>query len=217
MKDIIIKSINLDKFITYQNGSLLNIFYKNIDINNTDNRDNRDINDDNNYDTNDDSNIYKYKTTELYKTFDDTNENRKEFFIKSVNSYENFIKFLKSDTDIINYSYLWDIISSPNPLLFPLGLNLVIIELTNNDITDNVNIICPTNHYSSEFYDIDKKTLIILKNDDYYEPIYTYEDKKNKFEITRLFSLRDETILPTLTEIQPESRSKCSWWDTLGS
>ena len=39
MKDIIIKSINLDKFITYQNGSLLNIFYKDIDINNTDNRD----------------------------------------------------------------------------------------------------------------------------------------------------------------------------------
>ena len=151
-----------------------------------------------NNDTNDESNIYKYKTTELYKTFDDTNENRKEFFIKSVKSYENFIKFLKSDTDIINYSYLWDIISSPNPLLFPLGLNLVIIELTNNDITDNVNIICPTNHYSSEFYDIDKKTLIILKNDDYYEPIYTYEDKKNKFEITRLFSLRDETILPNI-------------------
>ena len=43
-----------------------------------------------------------------------------------------------------------------------------------------------------------KKTLILIKNGDYYEPIYTYEDKKTHFEITKLFDLRNPDILPNL-------------------
>ena len=34
-----------------------------------------------------------------------------------------------------------------------------------NDLTDNINIICPTNHFSSEFFNINKKTLILIKNE----------------------------------------------------
>ena len=49
-------------------------------------------------------------------------------FKKIVNSYENFKKYLESDM-IINYTYLWDIICKSNNLLFPNGLNLVILAL----------------------------------------------------------------------------------------
>ena len=73
--------------------------------------------------------------------------------------------------------------------------------MTQNDITDNIKLICPTNHYSTEFYDPSKKTLILIKNDDYYEPIYAFEDiKENKREITRIFSITNKKLLPNLKE-----------------
>jgi hypothetical protein len=80
---------------------------------------------------------------------------------------------------VIDYTYLWDIISTPNPALFKEGVNLVILEIANNDITDNVNLICPTNHYNSVIYDPVKPTLILFHQDEYFEPIYTYKTEKN--------------------------------------
>jgi ribosome biogenesis protein Nip4 len=80
---------------------------------------------------------------------------------------------------VIDYTYLWDIICTPNPALFKEGINLVILEVANNDITDNVNLICPTNHYNSVIYDPAKPTLILFHQDEYFEPIYTYKTEKN--------------------------------------
>jgi hypothetical protein len=47
---------------------------------------------------------------------------------------------------------LWDIIWRHNPALFPQGINLIIMDIVNNDATNNIELICPTNHYSNEFY-----------------------------------------------------------------
>ena len=148
----------MDKFLTYQNGNLLSIFYKDKKID-----------------------IKKYEQSNIYKNIDLTNENQINFFNKAIKAYENFIDFLESDNVVINYKYLWDIVTTPNEKLFPNGMNLVILEMSNSDLTDNVKVICPSNHYSKEFFDINKKTLILIKNENFYEPIYAFEDKQQKF------------------------------------
>ena len=40
----------------------------------------------------------------------------------------------------------------PNKNLFPKGANIIIFQIPNDDITNNVQLLCPTNHYSKEFY-----------------------------------------------------------------
>jgi hypothetical protein len=44
----------------------------------------------------------------------------------------------------------------PNPKLFKDGVNLIILQIANRDITNNIEIVCPTNHYSDGFFDIRK-------------------------------------------------------------
>ena len=81
-----------------------------------------------------------------------------------VNAYENFIDFLKNPDVIIDYTFLWDIICMPDENLFKKGINMVIMELPHDDITDNINIICPSNHYSNTFFDGNKPTFLLLKS-----------------------------------------------------
>ena len=40
--------------------------------------------------------------------------------------------------------------------------------MVNDDITDNVKLICPTNNYSNSLFDKDKKTLILMKKSSAY-------------------------------------------------
>ena len=61
-----------------------------------------------------------------------------------------------------------------NPKLFKNGLNLVIIQTTDNDITDNAEFVCPTNSYTNTFYDPSRDTILLLKQGDFYEPVYFY-------------------------------------------
>jgi len=180
MKTIIIGAISLDSFIRYQNGTLVDEF---LDYSNRDNVD-----------------VEVYRNTQFYKITklnDNSNKNR-EILQKAILSYENFVTYLNSTSETINYKYLWDIVSIPNKRLFPNGLNLLILELINNDITDNLRVICPTNHYSSEYFNINRRTFIVVKNQEYYEPVYLFEDKKTYYEITRTFDLRDRDVLPNI-------------------
>ena len=152
MKEYIIKSITIDSFIKYQNGNLVSDFQdlnKNVDIN-------------------------LYKDSHIYSKMDMNNSENKAYFTKVVTAFENFIAFLRDPDVFIDHTYLWDIISMPNQYLFPNGVNLVILQINNDDITNNVSILCPTNHYSSEFYQARKPTIILLKKDEYYEPVYSY-------------------------------------------
>ena len=193
MKKIIISSIDLDKFITYQNGTLLLLFSKKMEDITVEFAD--DIEEEIDVD------IDLYSNTFIYKNTNKENGNEKQFLVNAIKSFKKFKKFLKSDNILIDYTYLWDIICTPNPNLFPRGINLVILELNNDDLTENVKVICPTNHYSNEFYDINKQTLILIKNDKYYEPIYILEDRPQFFEITRLFSLQDKELMPNLKAV----------------
>jgi hypothetical protein len=152
MRRIIIQSLTIDNFMTLNNGTLVDVFYnpktevREIDL------------------------VEKYASTSTrYR------EVNKESFARLCNAYENFIAYLDDDESVIDHTYLWDIVCRPNERLFRTGNNIILIHIPDDDITNNVQVICPTNAYSGEVFDINRKTIFIMKRDTYYEPIYLLE------------------------------------------
>lgn len=178
MKRKIVESLNLDLFLTLNNGNLVQIF-KNEHI---------------------EVDIKLYKKTNLYKSLDLRNDKEKIFITNVITAYETFIEYLKDDETIINHTYLWDIVSKPNPKLFTSGMNLIILDLEKTDITDNIRILCPTNQYSTDFFDANKRCLLLLKIDSFYEPIYILEDQVKQWNLQRTFSLKNKSLLPNLKD-----------------
>ena len=183
MREKIFKSITIDSFITYQNGNLVTNFH---DLSNMDS-----------------INIEKYRDSVLFSKLNTANQNDLYYMKKVVSAFENFALFLRDDDVIIDHTYLWDIISAPNKDLFPRGANIVIFQIPNDDITNNVQIICPTNHYSKEFYNSDKSTIIMMKEDGYYEPIYSYTIKE-KLDIVTIFEEGGSKMSPTMKRVMNE-------------
>jgi hypothetical protein len=195
-KSILEKAITLDNYITYFNGTLVNVFHEErISLH-----------------------IHKYRNTNLYKKLNielikDKTDDKLIYFKKVCSSYEQFMEYLKSNEEIIDYTYLWDIIAQPNPLLYPKGLNMVIMEISDKDITNNVEIICPTNTYSKNIYNTRKQTILIIKKGDYYEPIYMYKvDDENNLEVRMRFSLNDRYLMSNIKLLMTtikKSYNKC--------
>jgi hypothetical protein len=182
MCEKIIKAISIDSFIKYQNGNLVTDFSepsKKININ-------------------------KYKNSKLFSKINMNNEEDKIYFLKVTSAYENFINFLKDSNALIDHTYLWDIISMPNKYLFPNGANLIIFNLPKDDITNNVELLCPTNHYSTQFYEARKPTIILMKEDGYYEPIYSYSSNNKKISIIKEFKEYDNQLSKTMRSVFKE-------------
>jgi hypothetical protein len=173
MKQRILESITIDTFIKFQNGNLVDDFH----------------------DMNADVDIEEYKNTKLYSKLDLAKPTDRYFAKKVVSAFENFNNYILDNDALIDPTYLWDIVSTPNADIFPIGVNLVIFKLPNDDITNNVELICPTNHYSNEFYDARKPTIILIEQGGYYEPVYTYTDKgNNRTALSCLFKEYDPTL-----------------------
>ena len=183
MRERILRSITIDSFVTYQNGNLVSDFH------NMTNKDN--------------INIEKYTTSKLFSKLNVDNPNDLYYMKKVVSAFENFGMFLSDDDVVIDHTYLWDIISMPNKDLFPRGANIVIFQIPNDDITNNVQIICPSNHYSKEFYNSDKSTIIMMKEDGYYEPIYSYTIKE-KLDIVTIFEEGGSKMSATMKRVMNE-------------
>jgi len=170
MRNIIIQSLDIDLFITLQNGTLTDVFYN----------PNKELLD-----------------TSKYNTISRTLP--KEAFTRICNAYENFIAYLDDDASIIDHTYLWDIVTRPNEKLFKNGNNIILIHIPDDDITNNVQVICPTNAYSGEVFDVNRKTIILMKRDTYYEPIYLFESKSNgKFSVLGRFAIKSKTLMPKI-------------------
>jgi hypothetical protein len=198
MRKRIIDSLTIDDFILFQNGNLVTDFY----------------------DPNRKVDMKKYSSSKLFTKINITQETDVLFFQKVVSSFENFISFLQDDDAIINHVYLWDIISKPNKFIFPSGINLIILEIPNNDITNNVHILCPTNHYASEFYEARKPTLLLLKEDQFYEPIYSLTISGAKNSITKIFNEYDPHLSKSMKAvfqeiIKPLYRTLCKPLDSM--
>jgi hypothetical protein len=182
MKKQIIQSINLDSFITYQNGNLVTNFARKEDEQTM----NVDI------DIDIDSEIKKYKDSIIYSKLDIKKSSDMNYLKQIIYSFENFQKYLQDNEVLIDYTYLWDIISKPNDNLFPNGLNLIILEVVKKN--NQVELICPVNHYQTNFYEARRPYVIIIKNEDFYEPVYSYLDNGKKLIISKTFSEYDKNL-----------------------
>jgi hypothetical protein len=130
------------------------------------------------------------------------NPDEKAYFTKVVSAFENFTMFLKDNDALIDHTYLWDLVCMPNKYVFGQdGINLVIFEIPNDDITSNVQLVCPSNHYSTEFYDSLKPTLFLLKEGNYYEPIYSYTINNKKLSVKKVFSERNPHLSSSMKAV----------------
>jgi len=166
MRKIISESITLDMFLQYHNGSLVAIFRPA------------------NVPADTDPKNPKYADSWFAKEIASGGSEEELAFLKeTVASYEAFIKYLLDETTYIDHTYLWDIVTQPNPKLIPNGMNMVILMLPK---PNQVEILCPTSAYSPKLFDASRGTWILFKDGDFYEPIYVFENKK-KVVIHRLF------------------------------
>ena len=210
MKEIIISAIDLDNFIKYQNGDLTTSFANpNLEVN-----------------------IEDYKNTKLYKkmilsvksltkksimTREGVTQSAvasKQFIIKVIQAFENFKNYLRDDKISIDYTYLWDLVCMPNPRLFEGGINLIILEIPEDDATNNIELVCPTNHYSVHAFDARKRSLILIKRENYFEPIYGHRNDGKNIHITKTFTDYDKKLPRTLKNvfekiIKPTLGEKC--------
>ena len=152
----IASAVDLDTFAEMNNGSLITSFKPKRIVE-------------------DELDLETHSNSKIYKTMK-TNDESYDTFVDIVASYENFIAYLRDTTTTINHVHLWDIFSRPNPRLFPQGINLLIMEITGNDITQNVDLICPTTAYSSTLFDLKKRTAMIVKQYEFYEPVIAVRD-----------------------------------------
>ena len=166
-KEYFIKNLTIDKFVSAQNGILPKLFVKNI----------------NGIDEN------KYSDS-IYLRSISNNINGKK---RIISAFENFKEYIHDENEEIDYKYIWDLVCKPinnGGVLFKDGINLLIFKEINDDMTSNkIEIICPMNYYSTNFFDEKKKTLMVITNGDFYEPLSLVQFKKpSTWKIKRFFS-----------------------------
>ena len=196
MCQIISSSVSIDLFLKYHNGSLASIFRpKTYDIEEIDPK--------------------KYEgTSEFMDRLDQGNETHLDFIYDTIAAYESFVSFLTNPESYIDHTYLWDIVCSPNPRLFPTGLNLAILRIRNVDMTDDIELLCPTSVYSPVLFDSIKETIILIKHDEFFEPVYLFhsaivEDKRTT-KIQKTFKEGKSNIQEVLQIIRMSIESSCA-------
>ena len=167
IKKIILKKINLDIFITLQNGNLIDLFYtrKNIP----------------------DTYIKIYKKTNIYKKSKKIKKS-KDFMKYIINSFENFKLYLK-ESDNINYEFLWDLICEPiaeNGILFETGINLIILKNNKESLLETIDLLCPKKNYSKNIYNSDRPTIILYSEYEIYEIIASVSNISNHNKLFRI-------------------------------
>lgn len=186
--------ITLDEFIKYQNGSLVAQFrpkklYE-VDVN-------------------------EYRDTEFYKSFqkkdgsiDDTHADFLEETIISFNQFKQYI----SDNPTMDHTFLWDI-AVKNPLYHEnKSINVVILDVNHDSITNKVDIICPTSSHH-DTYRPELSTLILLRmGENQYEPVYQMEKvAKSEPKFVKLFDhhTSNKHIRRLLWIVSKTSRELC--------
>lgn len=188
LKQILKKKLTIDIFITLFNGSLIKLFYnKNKKIN---------IHD------------YNYRSSNIYKKIDFKNIKQKKLLIKIIRSYENYMDYLMDDTIDIDHTFLWDLFTIKSELLNNMQFNLVIIDITNRDITQDVDFLCPKNS-SNPYYNDSLPTIFVIKKDSVYELIYNVTQESNSFKIKKWFYIDDIVSINPLLKLISKN-NKCN-------
>jgi hypothetical protein len=189
MRNIILNAISLDTFLDYHNSSLSSIFRPNVAYK---------VNDLSKYD---DSDFVQYV---------DTNSNYETQMRDSlIGSYENFRSSLSQEGMYIDHVFMWDIVTQPNPKLLKKGVNMAILQITKD--SDYIDLLCPPSAYSQTLYDPKKGTILLLKQDVFYEPVYLYENKDGSPHDIKIFykNKSDPGMQTILTRIENLTTKYC--------
>ena len=193
MKQLILDGITLDSFLTYQNGTLVNAF-KPAPGQEKEVHAAASIYNKTKY-------VQKMRATMKEKSAQ-TQDRIQTTMSNTINSYENFRRFIENNDSVIDHTYMWDIFTTFNPKIFTqkVGFNLIILEVPKDDNSDALNIICPSNHYSNNFFDVRKMTVVLIKQYNYYEPVFQFTDNDDakKTDVKTSFSLSAPTLMPNL-------------------
>ena len=154
-----------------------------------------------------------YMDQKMYANIDKREESQIHFLEHCILSYETFLDYLTNPTVKIDHTFLWDYIVKPNPNLFYSGVNLMILQMTQDDITNKVDLICPTNHYQSPLFDEKRPTIILLKSGNIYEPVYQVtRNSKTSVAIYLKYFLKSNNIgdmSTILSMVQTLTESQC--------
>jgi len=212
LKAKIIEAIDIDRFIRYQNGNLVSDFQDSME-------------DINKHDAQLSNKMELYKSSTIYKKLNMSDVAERLYFKQVVSALLNFTRYLKDDSASIDFTYLWDILCVPNNKLFKKGINLII--LVSSPTKNTIQLMCPTNHYSSEFYDPIKETLFLLRVDKEeeerngeYNPICIYKegnDENRQHSKARflLSEVKDPMITPILKNLIKPHISRCRAHESL--
>ncbi len=111
---------------------------------------------------------------------------------KKITALENFKEYLQSD-EKIDEKYLWDYLSRRD-VLYPEGVNIIIFT--------EETLICPLGFNVKEFYNLSKRTIIMIKYLRYYTPIYYLKYDEGEISVQKYFSTLNKVILNTLMILQ---------------
>jgi hypothetical protein len=184
MRQRIADAVSLDDFLTYNNGGLVSLFAKG---------------DAAAADADLPPSVLKYSKTAAYKRVDADNVAQYRSFVSAVTAYESFLAYLTHPSHQIDHTYLWDVVCRPNPRLVANGCNIVMLRVPEDDATQNVEVVCPTNTYSSLTYDPHKDTFVIIlridNNTNTYSMAFFYkEDRRRAIQVERAIT---RTTTPT--------------------
>lgn len=98
---------------------------------------------------------------------------------------DNFKNYILSKNIDINHLYLWDFIQRPD-ILFEGGINIFIFE--------NNKLLCPVGENTKYFFNTNKKSILLIKSREYYEPIYFLEGSTKSAKITCIFDYNNDEI-----------------------
>ena len=98
---------------------------------------------------------------------------------------DNFKNYILNEKIEITHAYLWDYLQRKN-ILFENGVNIFIFE--------NNNLLCPKGENINYFYDYYKKSILIIKSKEYYEPIYYLEGQGKSANKKCIFDNEREEI-----------------------
>jgi hypothetical protein len=127
--------------------------------------------------------VSKYKETKLYRVMKDTLALK-----RIVSGYENFVKYLNSQ-DYIDYTYLWDIVTG---ILFKEKVNMIVLKEGLEDVTQNIQIVCPTTSHAIYTFHEKRSSILIYQKGDFFEPLYLYKKMDDKTDKTiTMFDLKE--------------------------
>lgn len=193
---ILSNHVNLDVFSRAHNGALLSAFMPKLDPMKRRPK----------------VGIQKYVNTEFALGLDLTRKEQKRYLEDAILAYENFVGFITDVDSTVDHTYMWDFVCQDIINIIPRGLNLVVLEIKANDMIDRIELVCPTNLYSSNQFTPEKDTVILLKHDDVYEPIFMYEGVANAPPVvTNFFGVNamNRSIAYVLKNVEDAYRKHC--------